>query len=481
MALELRQNLKLTQQLVMTPQLQQAIKMLQLSQLELVDTINQELEENPVLEIIQEDEPDGDVLQPRAEEELLSSPVEERFKEVSIEEKVREDINWENYLGEYGSSSLPNMREIPDEINTDNFISSKQSLSDYLSWQWRMTDSTPEEDRIVTQIIGNLDNDGYLKAQVEEIAVLENVTPEEVQRVLTLVQDLDPTGVAARDLKECLLIQLKYLGLEESLPARIVTDFFSELENKNYRKIIKDCKVAKEKVFEAIEIILGLEPRPGRAYSVEEPQYITPDVYVYKMGDEYAIILNDDGLPRLKVNQYYREALTNQRAVSDRDKEYIQEKLRSAVWLIRSIDQRQRTIYKVTESIVKFQCDFLDKGISYLKPLILRDVAEDVEMHESTISRVTSNKYVHTPQGIFELKYFFNSSINRFDGESLASESVKNRIQKIIAAEDPRKPLSDQRIVDILRGSDIDIARRTVAKYREMLGILSSSKRKKQF
>jgi len=481
MALELRQNLKLAQQLVMTPQLQQAIKMLQLSQMELMETINEELEQNPVLETVPDDDQDGEAYKPLVDEEVVENPLEERFKEVSVMDTAREDINWENYLGEYGSSSLPNMREIPEEFNTDNFISSKTSLADHLTWQWHMMNSTPEECRVADQIIGNLDIDGYLKAPVEEIAELENVSPELVSQVLVKVQDLDPAGVAARDLRECLLLQIKGLGLAGSLPERLAADFLPDLENKNYSKILKELKASREELSEAIAVIMHLEPRPGRAFANEDPQYIIPDVYVYKMGDEYVIVLNDEGLPRLKVNRYYREALTNQRAVSAKDKEYIQEKLRSAVWLIRSIHQRQRTICRVTESIVKFQREFMEKGINYLKPLILRDVAEDVEMHESTISRVTTNKYVHTPQGIFELKYFFNSSISRIGGEALASESVKDRIQKIIAAEDPLKPLSDQRIVEILRGSDIDIARRTVAKYREMLGILSSSKRKAPF
>ncbi|MBW2139676.1 MAG: RNA polymerase factor sigma-54 [Deltaproteobacteria bacterium] len=480
MALQLRQTLKLSQQLVMTPQLQQAIKMLQLSRLELAQTINQELEENAVLEMEQDEDIINDE-KAAPDAELPQAASENDFAEVRVEEKAREDIDWESYLGEYSSSSAPNMREIPEESNYETFVSEKTSLTDHLNWQWQMGKSAPLEDHVAEQIIGNLDSDGYLQISLEEIASLEFTTIEDVASVLAKVQEFDPIGVAARDLRECLLIQLRYLGQEESLAGKIVDQCLPELEKKNYQKIARKFKVSKEKVFEAVEVILNLDPKPGKAYNTEEPQYITPDVYVHKIGDEYVVVLNDDGLPRLRVNQYYRDVLTNQKVVSDQTKEYIQGKLRSAVWLIRSIHQRQRTIYKVTESIVNFQRQFLDKGIPYLKPLVLRDVAEDVEMHESTISRVTSNKYVHTPQGIFELKFFFNSSISKFNGESLASESVKERIRKIITAEDPQKPLSDQRIVEILRASNIDIARRTVAKYREMLGILSSSKRKKHF
>ncbi|HZH02180.1 MAG TPA: RNA polymerase factor sigma-54, partial [Myxococcaceae bacterium] len=253
------------------------------------------------------------------------------------------------------------------------------------------------------------------------------------------------------------------------------------LENKNLPAIARDLKATLEEVVEAAKLLERLEPRPGRNYSGEDPQYITPDVFVYKMSDEYTVVLNDDGLSKLRISQMYRNALKNGGVAPGQAKEFIQDKLRSAMWLIRSIHQRQRTIHKVTESIVKFQKDFLDKGIAHLKPLILRDVAEDIGMHESTVSRVTTNKYVHTPQGIFELKYFFNSSITRTVGEDVASEAVKNHIKQIVALEDPKHPFSDQRIVELLKDQGIEIARRTVAKYREVLGVLPSSKRKRYY
>jgi RNA polymerase sigma-54 factor len=239
-------------------------------------------------------------------------------------------------------------------------------------------------------------------------------------------------------------------------------------------------KVTLEEVVAAVKLIANFEPKPGRCYSGEEAQYITPDVYVYKVGDKYMTVLNDDGLSKLRISTTYRNAL-KAGATNGKAKDFIQDKLRSAVWLIRSIHQRQRTIYKVTESIVKFQMDFFDKGIAYLKPLILRDVAEDIGMHESTVSRVTTNKYVHTPQGIYELKFFFNSSIAKTGGDEIASEAVKNHIKQIVAAEDAKNPYSDQRIVELLKAQGIEIARRTVAKYREVLGILPSSKRKSYF
>lgn len=482
MALELKQSLKLTQQLVMTPQLQQAIKLLQLSRLELAEEINQELEENPILETsISEDEPEtGNGEEPTGEK---SSADDDGFREVRVEEKTRDEFDWENYLGEYSSSpaTTSTYEAQTDAPSYENFVASKTSLSDHLAWQWQMTDINEEELRIGLEIIGNLSPDGYLKSSMEELAESTCTTPEDVEKVLAKVQDLDPTGVAARDLGECLMLQLKYLGLENSLAARVVAHHLPDLEKKNYQRIARALKVSKEAVFAAERMILTLEPRPGRQFSSEEPQYISPDVFVYKMAEDYIIVLNEDGLPKLKVSQHYKDLLSADAGSSSQTKDYIQGKLRSAMWLIRSIHQRQRTIYRVTESIVRFQREFLDKGVEYLRPLVLRDVAEDVELHESTISRVTTNKYVHTPQGLFELKYFFDSPINRFQGESLASESVKKRIKQIITAEDPQKPLSDQRIVEILRGANIDIARRTVAKYREMLGIASSSKRKKYY
>jgi RNA polymerase sigma-54 factor len=269
--------------------------------------------------------------------------------------------------------------------------------------------------------------------------------------------------------------------MEGSLVEKILRDHIAELENRKYPAIAKSLGVSVEEVFGAAKIISNLDPRPGRQYNQEDIQYITPDIFVYKISDEYVVVLNDEGLPNLKINNFYRNALTNESSVDQKAGEYIQEKMRSAVWLIKSIHQRQRTIYKVTKSIVKFQRDFFDKGIEHLKPLVLRDVAEDIEMHESTISRVTTNKYVQTPQGLFELKFFFNSGISTAGGESVASESVKSRIKDIVSNENPKKPYSDQKIVELLKKDNINIARRTVTKYREMLGIGSSTERKRMF
>ena len=479
MAIELRQQLKLTQQLIMTPQLQMAIKLLQLSRLELVDKINQELEENPALEEVQDvivKESSKETPEPDSE----ASPPDKDVSEVTIEEKLPEDIDWSNYIEEYNApgrmSTESEGRETP---RFDAFVAKKESLIDHLLWQLLMTSPTAEEEEIGSLIIGNLNRDGYLDASLDEIASLSNTSIETVEKVLALLQSFDPIGICARDLKECLMIQVRHFGLEENeLLTGIISDHLKHLENKNYRAICRALKVKMDDVIAAVNVIKGLEPKPGRQFSEEEVQYITPDIYVYKSEDDFVIVLNDDGLPRLQVNSYYRKAISRGEKISPETKEYLQEKIRSAAWIIRSIHQRQKTIYKVMESILKFQRKFFEKGIAHLKPMVLRDVAEDIDMHESTVSRVTTNKYAHTPQGIFELKYFFNSSIKRLYGDAIASASVQEKIKQLIESEDARKPYSDSKMAEILKASNINIARRTVAKYREILGVLSSNKRK---
>lgn len=475
MALELRQQLKLTQQLIMTPQLQMAIKLLQLSRLELMDVIRQEMEENPALEEIQEVPGADNTME--ANETPAEEPEPE--KEVTIDEKLHEEIDWSNFIDEYNSVGRVNYesedREAP---KFEAFIAQKESLSSHLLWQLLLTSPSEEEQNIGSLIIGNLNRDGYLDISVEELVSNCGCTPEKVQEVLAVMQSFNPVGVCARDLKECLTIQARQLGLDNTIVMEIIQNHLNHLENKNFKAIAKTLKKSLEEVIAAVKVIQALEPRPGRQFSDETPQYITPDIYVYKIEDEFVILLNDDGMPKLRVNSYYKKAISEGQKISSQAKDYIQEKMRSATWLIRSIHQRQKTIYKVMESILKFQGDFFEKGIAYLKPMVLRDVAQDIAMHESTISRVTTNKYAFTPQGIFELKYFFNSSINRVHGEAIASASVQDKIRQIIESENPKKPHSDNQIAEILKQTNIDIARRTVAKYREMLGLLSSNKRK---
>jgi RNA polymerase sigma-54 factor len=483
MALEIRQQLKLSQQLVMTPQLQQAIKLLQLSRMELMDVVREELEENPVLEEGQ-DTPEEKTL---TEDELTAEAHEEHApesaKEVEGDRDGMSDIDWKTYLESYslGGTTADSSEDDEDRPSFENLLTRKPSLADHLLWQLSLSPLENSDRAIATEIIGNVDEDGYLQASVDELAVQFGYDSAQIEKVLSAVQDFDPPGVASRNLQECLLKQVKLLGMSDDLVGIILRDHLDELENRRYQVIARALQVPLDEVFGAAKFISGLDPRPGSQYGQEDVHYIIPDIFVHKVTDEYVVVLNDEGLPNLRINSFYRNALSGSAQVDEKAGEYIQEKLRGALWLIKSIHQRQRTIYRVTKSIVKFQRDFFDHGVAYLKPLVLRDVAEDIEMHESTVSRVTTNKYVQTPQGLFELKYFFNSGINTTEGDSVASESVKSKIKGIISVENTRKPYSDQKIVEMLHDQGIDIARRTVTKYREMLGVGSSTQRKRLF
>jgi RNA polymerase sigma-54 factor len=482
MALELKQTPKLVQQLVITPQLQQAIRLLQLTRLELVDLINQEMKENPLLEEDEEGKEEAEVEEPVTEKAKEEPPLNtEHTLEVKGEGEGKDEFDWESYLENYNLTSFQRQSSSDGEERPsfENFLTKQTTLCDHLYWQLQLSRFTDEEQRAGVWIIGNLDEDGYLQMPVEDISSEVNLPLEVVERALRKVQQFDPVGVAARDLKECLLIQMEQMSVRDSLAEKIVSEYLPLLKNRNYPAIAKRLGVSLDRLNRAVSLISKLEPKPGKAFGGEVVREIIPDVYVYKVEGEYVIYLNDEDIPRLMVNPIYRDTLSKSHIPLEGDRKYIQDKLRSALWLIRSIHQRQRTIYKVTKSIVTFQREFLDKGIQFLKPLVLRDVAEDIQMHESTISRVTHNKYVHTPQGIYELKYFFNAGITSGHGETLASESVKNLIREIIAKEDPRKPYSDEKLVQILKGMDIHIARRTISKYRELMRIFSSNDRRR--
>ncbi len=459
MALELKQQLKLSQQLIMTPQLQQAIKLLQLSRLELQEYIETELQQNPLLETD------------------ITRLKEETPEDVAQRKELKQ--RWDAYLETYGQDNVP-YYEDDERPSFESTTSKPEGLMDHLVWQIRLNDFTEKERNIGLFIIGNLDGNGYLPLDTPTICAETSSTPEEVETVLAKIQQFDPPGIAARDLKDCLKIQARQLGLENTLVWRIIENHLTDLQTKNYLKIAHELGSTVEDVAQAASIITNMEPRPARDYSDDPPQYIVPDVYVVKMEGEYVVLLNEDDLPVLKFNREYQEMMKSN-SMSKLARDYLSECYKSAQWLMKSVQQRQNTLIKVTESIVKFQRDFLDHGISHLKPLVLRDVADDVGMHESTISRVTSNKYVHTCQGTFELKFFFNSGISKSDGSFVASQSVKNEIENIIKAEDPRHPLSDQAIALMLKAKGVTIARRTIAKYRELLGILPSNQRKKHF
>lgn len=476
MALELRQQLKLSQQLVMTPQLQQAIKLLQLSRLELMETVQQELLENPLLEeVVIEDERPAPAM---AEESRAPDSTQE---EGAMQRELMKTAEWDDYIGDFASTSrqaTTREYEAPEEgMSFEARLASKTSLDGHLSWQINLSPFTADQRVIAASIVGNLDGMGYLQSTVEEIAEDAQASVPEVEEVLHALQRFDPVGVAARTPQECLLVQLDFYGYTDPVLIEIVREHLEDLEKKRYKPLAKKFKITMEEIKEYLDIIQTLDPLPGSHFSTSEPVYVSPDAYVYKYGDDFVIVLNEDGLPKLQLSPYYSGDMS--RSSGGKDKDYFQDKMRSAQWLMKSLYQRQRTLFKVLESIVKFQRDFFEEGVTKLKPLILKDVADDIGMHESTVSRITTSKYVATPHGIYELKFFFNSSLELDDGTSVGSESVKALIKQLISGENQKKPISDEQIADILKQKlQVNIARRTVAKYRMAMGIESSSKRK---
>jgi len=481
MAMEARLSLRQSQRVVMTPLLQQAIQLLQLSTLELQDVVQKELLENPLLEEVTPDTPettDAPV--------TPDSPPAPTVEQITTEappttERQTDELPFDfnavmSADDDHEERSLVS-QEDREDLPFENVVRTHVSLADHLEEQLRYASEDAAVRRIGAQIIGNLDEDGYLRAELEEIAQRCGATAEEVARVLELVQGFDPPGVAARSIQECLLLQLKRDPLPDPVSVEIIEAYFDDLSRRRYQDIARAMKLPVDRIMESVEEIMRLEPKPGRRFGGNDSRYIVPDVFVYKLGNDYTIVLNEDGIPRLRVNSLYRSLLRGAGS-GDEAKQYVEQKLRSALWLIKSVDQRQRTLRKVTQSIVKFQREFLDRGLPHLRPLSLRDVGEDIGMHESTISRVTTNKYVETPQGLFELKFFFHSGIASGDGEMVSSVSVKKMIQDILAAEDPAKPQSDQEVAQALQKRGLTIARRTVAKYREELGILPSHQRR---
>lgn len=471
MGLELRQQLKLSQQLVMTPQLQQAIKLLQLSRLELLDTVQQELMENPFLEEGAETEALERV---EAPSEVITTP--------ASEQDLMRSADWEDYLGDFSSTSKQSHARETDSAEMLSFearVSGKHSLEGHLEWQLRLSRLSDKQVEIGLAVINNLDSAGYLQASDEEVAALADAMPEDVEPVVKTIQMFDPVGVAARTPSECLLVQLQAYDIDDPVLEEIIREHLEDLEKKRYKPLCRKFRISMEELKAYLDKLTDLDPMPGASFGSEEPVYVSPDVYVYKYGEDFVILLNEEGLPKLELNSVYMNALE---AKSSKEKEYFQDKMRSAVWLMKSLYQRQRTLYKVTESVVRYQREFFEHGVTQLKPLILKDVAEDIGMHESTVSRITTSKYVATPHGIFELKFFFNSALGLEDGSQVGSESVKALIKKMISEENPKKPLSDEKIADLLKDKlHVNIARRTVAKYRSALNIASSSKRKQVF
>jgi RNA polymerase sigma-54 factor len=470
MAIQQKLHTKLVQKLILTPSLQQAIKLLPMSTLELADLLNQEVVENPMLEEVPTED-----LQPAEAAAQVEKPEEQKEKG-----DAWDDSDYEYFFGDYLDDGYrphtpQEVKELPPIENT---LATSSSLADHLMWQLSLL---PEGDKvrdIGSAIIGNLNDDGYLVASLDEIAAMGPWSIEEVEQALKVIQGFDPIGVAARDLQECLLLQIRHIGLEGTPTEKIVTEHLRLLQGHNVPEIAKRLGMSIEDLKEHIEIIRHLDPKPGSRYNPSQSHYVIPDVYVVKVEDQYVAVLNEEGLPQLRISPVYRRLLDKSADNTSETRAYVKDKFRSALWLIKSVEQRQKTIHKVATSILNFQRDFLDHGIEYLKPLVLRDVASDIGMHESTVSRVVTNKYMHTPQGVFEMKYFFHSGISSSYGESVSSVTIKQRIRKIIEAEDPRKPLSDSKIVSILQHEGLVLARRTIAKYREELKIPTSNQRK---
>ena len=472
MAIEPRLSLRQTQRVVMTPLLQQAIQLLQLSTLELLEVIQKELLENPLLE-----ETPEEPTEPQAG--LTSEAVGPREEppRASLDEGRAEELPFDLTAVMFDTHEEPTLveQEERDDFRFENLIRSTSTLADHLETQLGLAAADPQLRAAARAIIGNLDDDGYLQAELGEIAASTTLPLDLVERALALVQSFDPTGVAARNLQECLLLQLDADPAPDPVTVEIVRDHFDALARRRFHEIARAFKLPQDRIMEAVEEIWALDPKPGRRFGASEARYVTPDVSVLKMGDDYTVVLNEDGIPRLRLNRLYRTLL---RGTGDEARQYAEGKIRSALSFIKMVDQRQRTLRKVTQSIVKFQREFLDNGVAHLRPLSLRDVGEDIGMHESTISRVTTNKYVQTPQGLFELKFFFHSGIATENGDVVSSVSVKKMIQELLDQENPSKPLSDQEVTQILKSRGLMIARRTVAKYRELLGALPSHQRR---
>lgn len=485
----MQQNLAMKQQLRMTQQLQQAIKLLQLSKLELIDQIQAELAENPTLEELDPPEgmfnrmEDGEPPAVPNDTQDLSSSLRNLDEDIS----KTDSIDWDAYINQYQTHTpLPETSYkglITDELPSyEATLTAPPTLVEYLVRQIKLSRLDELQEKLACEIVGNINDDGYLiGVTLEELAAQVGIDIDSAEYVLETVQEMDPVGVGSRDLRECLLVQAELLYPDNELVHEIINKHIPLLERKNYDAIAKAEHTTRERILSAAKLIAKLNPKPGLKYHSDRTLYINPDVYVEKVGDEFHVVVNDDGLPKLHVSPYYSELLKSSGQNDAKASEYIRDKMSSARWFLRSIQQRERTIYKVTEAIVQRQREFFEKGIEYLKPMVLKDIADDTGLSESTISRVTNKKYVHTPQGTYELKFFFNSKISRATasyGDELASETVKEKLKEIIAKENPQKPYSDQKLAELLQEQDINIARRTIAKYRDMLGILSSSQRK---
>ena len=477
MAMEMKINLslKMTQKLVMTPMLQQAIKLLPMARLELAQLIRQEIIENPVLEELLEEENENEQENSQKEKEPNEDFNSDNEQSPNSQDQ---EIDWDSYFQGNIDQGM-SVESYTERPSIESTYKKEATLADHLMWQLDLSVDSDSDKFIGSCIIGNIQNDGYLCADLQEIAEICNTEEKNVLRVLKIVQSFEPAGVAARTLKECLMIQARILSEKKPYVEVLIENYLERLEDRFLPKVASELKVDVEEVLDALKIIRDLCPKPGLLFSSERVDYVVPDLVVVKTETGYDVVLNDDGVPNLRISPYYHNLLKTTK--EGQTKEYLEDKYRSALWLIKSIDQRRQTIYKVGKSIVKLQKSFLDDGLSYLEPMVLKDVAKDIEMHESTVSRITTNKYIDTPQGVFELKFFFHSGIKSYMGNTMSSIRVKNMIKEIINEEDGSYPLTDDQMVEALMRKNAKIARRTITKYRKELNIPPASKRKKWF
>jgi RNA polymerase sigma-54 factor len=468
-------DLRLSQRLALTPSLLQKIELLQLNKLELQEMLNQELVENPILEeVLDQESPVEAALGDRAGEDLQTA----EDTPAKGEKDSFDEIDFRYFFDEYLDTGYKN-REVEDseKPSFETFLTQAPSLEEHLNWQLGLSDASPRIAEIAGQIIGNLNEDGYLLINLEEFCAVAACTMEEAVEALKLVQAMDPLGVGARDLKECLWIQLQSLGLHDSLAGRIVQEHLQLLEGHKLREIASRAGATFEEVLQAVDCIKHLIPKPGQKYNNQRVTYVQPEVTITKVDDEFVILVNDEGMPQLRLNAGYKDLLRSN-GVSGETKAFLKEKFRSAVDLLRSVNQRKQTIYKVCVCVVNRQKEFLESGPAYLRPMLIKDVAAELGVHSSTISRVVTNKYIDTPQGVMELRKFFTMGVENPDGGELSIVQVKLRIKKLIEEENRKKPYSDNQIGQLLRRDNIFITRRTVAKYREQMQIPGSRERK---
>ena len=460
-------NVLQTQKLIMTPELRQAITVLQLSSLELETYVEQQLQENPLLEVGEED-----TEQPVTEEKNTSEEKESETRDY--------DIDWQDYFHDSSDLGLPRaeVRREQNDYSYEHFVSRAPSLMEHLLFQLGLSICTRRQQSLAEYIIGNINHNGYLNYQVEEMAQHLEVPGDEIKEAIALVQSFDPPGVGARNLQECLLLQLNHLGICDPLVHNVVENYLADLADGRYNRMSQQLGVPVREIQRVADLLKTLDPKPGRNFSgLNENRYIVPDIVLNKVDSDYVIIINEVSIPRLTINNTYRSVLSQGKS-DNKTRKYVEHKLNAAAWLIKSIEQRRLTLYKVTKCLVELQRDFLDYGVKYLKPLNLKTVADIVGLHESTVSRATSNKYVQIPQGVFEMKYFFSSGLSS-SGGSVSAESIKKTIQEIVSGEDTGEPFNDQQIADILGRQGTRISRRTVAKYRDELGIPPIRKRKR--